>query len=135
MTIPAQAGVFRHRHLLGIEGLNRLDIESLLDMAEQAVAVSRRVDKKRSDLRGRTQINLFFENSTRTQASFELAGKRLGAEQLRRQVDVHLDELVLAEEGTRRLAIGAERGFNVVVDFPAAGVGTPGGVDRGVLAH
>jgi aspartate carbamoyltransferase catalytic subunit len=71
---------FPHRHLLGIDGLSRPQIETLLDMAEEAVAVSRRVDKKRSVLSGRTQINLFFEASTRTQASFELAGKRLGAD-------------------------------------------------------
>jgi len=71
---------FPHRHLLGIEGLSPLDIEALLDMAEDYVALSRQVDKKRSTLRGRTQINLFFEPSTRTQASFELAGKRLGAD-------------------------------------------------------
>ena len=49
-------------------------------MAEEAIEVSRRVDKKRSSLRGRTQINLFYESSTRTQASFEIAGKRLGAD-------------------------------------------------------
>jgi len=49
-------------------------------MAEEAVEVSRRVDKKRSNLRGRTLINLFYEPSTRTQASFEIAGKRLGAD-------------------------------------------------------
>jgi aspartate carbamoyltransferase catalytic subunit len=71
---------FPHQHLLGIAGLSRPDIEALLDMAEDAVEVSRRVDKKRSILSGRTQINLFFEASTRTQASFELAGKRLGAD-------------------------------------------------------
>ncbi len=71
---------FPHRHLLGIEGLSRQDILSLLDMADEAVAVSRQVDKKRNLLRGRTQINLFFEASTRTQASFEIAGKRLGAD-------------------------------------------------------
>jgi aspartate carbamoyltransferase catalytic subunit len=71
---------FPHRHLLGIEGLNRPEIEYLLDMAEEAVEVSRQVEKKRTILRGRTQINLFFEASTRTQASFELAGKRLGAD-------------------------------------------------------
>ncbi|MBM3551660.1 MAG: aspartate carbamoyltransferase catalytic subunit [Alphaproteobacteria bacterium] len=71
---------FPHRHLLGIEGLSRPDIETLLDMAEEAVEVSRRVDKKRSNLRGRTLINLFYEPSTRTQASFEIAGKRLGAD-------------------------------------------------------
>ncbi|WP_029029591.1 aspartate carbamoyltransferase catalytic subunit [Salinarimonas rosea] len=71
---------YPHRHLLGIEGLSPLDIEALLDAAEEAVEVSRRVEKKKSTLRGRTQINLFFEPSTRTQASFELAGKRLGAD-------------------------------------------------------
>ncbi|MFT0891129.1 aspartate carbamoyltransferase catalytic subunit [Pseudochelatococcus sp. G4_1912] len=72
--------LFPHRHLLGIEGLSRLDIEALLGLADKAVEVSRQVEKKRTTLRGRTQINLFFEPSTRTQSSFELAGKRLGAD-------------------------------------------------------
>jgi aspartate carbamoyltransferase catalytic subunit len=72
--------VFPHRHLLGIGGLSQTDIMLLLDRAEQAVAISRQPDKKKTTLRGRTQINLFFEASTRTQASFELAGKRLGAD-------------------------------------------------------
>ena len=72
--------LFPHRHLLGIEGLSPSDIEVLLGLAEEAVAVSRQVEKKKATLRGRTQINLFFEASTRTQASFELAGKRLGAD-------------------------------------------------------
>ena len=72
--------MFAHRHLLGIEGLSRIDIETLLQMADQAVEVSRRINKKQSILSGRTQINLFYEASTRTQASFELAGKRLGAD-------------------------------------------------------
>ncbi|WP_026595792.1 aspartate carbamoyltransferase catalytic subunit [Methyloferula stellata] len=71
---------FSHRHLLGIEGLSPLDINALLDLAEDAVEVSRQVEKKRMTLRGRTLINLFFEASTRTQSSFELAGKRLGAD-------------------------------------------------------
>ncbi len=71
---------FPHRHLLGIEGLSRADIVALLDMADDYVALSRQVEKKKSTLRGRTQINLFFEPSTRTQSSFELAGKRLGAD-------------------------------------------------------
>ncbi|AQS41389.1 MAG: Aspartate carbamoyltransferase [Candidatus Tokpelaia hoelldobleri] len=71
---------FPHRHLLGIKGLNRLDLNALLDRADANVAVSRQKDKKKSVLRGRTQINLFFEASTRTQSSFELAGKRLGAD-------------------------------------------------------
>jgi aspartate carbamoyltransferase catalytic subunit len=72
--------VFARRHLLGIEGLNHLEITSLLDLAETYVELSRQVEKKTVTLRGRTQINLFFEASTRTQASFELAGKRLGAD-------------------------------------------------------
>src|ERR1700684_2963275 len=78
MTEPAVA--FTRRHLLGIEGLTRPEIEALLDLSDEAVSISRQVEKKRSTLRGRTQINLFFEASTRTQSSFELAGKRLGAD-------------------------------------------------------
>jgi aspartate carbamoyltransferase catalytic subunit len=71
---------FPHRHLLGIEGLNAEEIVGLLDLADAAVAVSRQIEKKKTVLRGRTQINLFFEASTRTQSSFEIAGKRLGAD-------------------------------------------------------
>ncbi|WP_188410079.1 aspartate carbamoyltransferase catalytic subunit [Agaricicola taiwanensis] len=78
--IASSAPTFPHRHLLGIEGLKASDILGLLDLAEEAVTVSRQVEKKRSVLRGRTQINLFFEASTRTQSSFEIAGKRLGAD-------------------------------------------------------
>ena len=74
------ASQYPHRHLLGIEGLSPQDIAFLLDAAEAAVDVSRQVEKKKATLRGRTQINLFFEASTRTQSSFELAGKRLGAD-------------------------------------------------------
>ena len=82
----AAAPAFPHRHLLGIEGLSRDDIVGLLDRAEAAVALSRQIEKKSSTLRGRTQINLFFEASTRTQSSFELAGKRLGADVLNMSV-------------------------------------------------
>src|ERR1700676_302750 len=71
---------FPHRHLLGIEGLDAEEIVGLLDLADAAVAVSRQIEKKKTVLRGRTQINLFFEASTRTQSSFEIAGKRLGAD-------------------------------------------------------
>ncbi len=71
---------FPHRHLLAIEGLSVSNINHLLDLADDYVAHNRQTDKKASILRGRTQINLFFENSTRTQSSFELAGKRLGAD-------------------------------------------------------
>ena len=71
---------FPHRHLLGIEGLSADQITILLDRSEDYVAQNRRLDKKQAVLRGRTQINLFFESSTRTRTSFELAGKRLGAD-------------------------------------------------------
>ena len=71
---------FPHRHLLGIEQLRPEEITTILDLAEEYVALNRG-NKKHSDvLSGLTQINMFFENSTRTQASFELAGKRLGAD-------------------------------------------------------
>jgi aspartate carbamoyltransferase catalytic subunit len=80
MHAPGLPATFPHRHLLGIEGLSALDIGALLDRADEAVEVSRQVEKKKTILRGRTQINLFFEPSTRTQSSFELAGKRLGAD-------------------------------------------------------
>lgn len=72
--------IFGHRHLLGIAELSPHDIEYLLERADKAVSVSRQIEKKKVVLKGRTQINLFFESSTRTQASFELAGKRLGAD-------------------------------------------------------
>lgn len=71
---------FNQRHLLGIAELSPHEIQYLLDRADEAVSVSRQLEKKKSVLSGRTQINLFFEASTRTQASFELAGKRLGAD-------------------------------------------------------
>ena len=79
-TSTARLPAFAHRHLLGIEGLTPPEILTLLDLAEEAVDISRQVEKKKAVLRGRTQINLFFEASTRTQSSFELAGKRLGAD-------------------------------------------------------
>jgi aspartate carbamoyltransferase catalytic subunit len=65
------------RHLIQIEGMAASDIQLILDTAEQYVARNRAVDKKHKILGGRTLINLFFENSTRTRTSFELAGKRL----------------------------------------------------------
>ncbi|KQZ13599.1 aspartate carbamoyltransferase catalytic subunit [Mesorhizobium sp. Root554] len=80
MTDTASLPIYRHRHLLGIRDLSPSDIELLLERADRAVANSRQVEKKTSSLRGRTQINLFYEASTRTQSSFELAGKRLGAD-------------------------------------------------------
>ena len=80
MSHTATFPLFPHRHLLGIQGLSAEDIELLLDRADAAVAISRQPEKKTGTLRGRTQINLFYEASTRTQSSFELAGKRMGAD-------------------------------------------------------
>ena len=74
------------RHLLGIDGLSVGEIEGLLDLAGDYVALNRAPEKKQALLRGRTLINLFFEASTRTQSSFELAGKRLGADVLNMSV-------------------------------------------------
>lgn len=70
---------FRQKHLLGIEPLHPTEITTLLDLAD-GYANSPTDVRHRSVLAGMTQINMFFENSTRTQASFELAGKRLGAD-------------------------------------------------------
>ena len=71
---------FTNRHLLGIEGLSPIEITALLDTAERYVDQNRQANKKSELLQGRTVINLFFEDSTRTRTSFELAGKRLGAD-------------------------------------------------------
>ncbi len=72
--------LYTQRHLLGIEGLERAAIVSLLDAAESFFDVSRRAVRKVPTLRGKTVINLFYEASTRTRTSFELAGKRLSAD-------------------------------------------------------
>src|SRR6202035_5554095 len=73
---------------LGIDGLSPEEIVGLLDLAGEFVELNRQVEKKRTSLRGRTQINLFFESSTRTQSSFELAGKRLGADVMNMSVGI-----------------------------------------------
>jgi aspartate carbamoyltransferase catalytic subunit len=78
---------FPHRHLLGIEGLSPLEITALLDTSERFVEHNRKTDKKLDTLHGRTIVNLFFENSTRTLTSFELAGKRLGADVINMAVE------------------------------------------------
>jgi aspartate carbamoyltransferase catalytic subunit len=75
--------MWMHRHLLGIDALSAADIEHVLDSAERFFTPSHDAvgpRPKGQQLRGRTVINLFFESSTRTRASFEIAGKRLGAD-------------------------------------------------------
>jgi aspartate carbamoyltransferase catalytic subunit len=89
LTAPAATfGRFPHKHLLGIEGLSPDDITLLLDLSDAYVEQSRAPEKKSTLLRGRTIINLFFENSTRTRTSFELAGKRLGGDVINMSAEV-----------------------------------------------
>jgi aspartate carbamoyltransferase catalytic subunit len=71
---------FPHRHLLGIESLSKDDVLFLLDEADGWIGFNRGRRKQDDRLSGLTQINCFFENSTRTLLSFEIAGKRLGAQ-------------------------------------------------------
>jgi aspartate carbamoyltransferase catalytic subunit len=82
MTAARAETILKSSHLLGIEALSVGEITSLLDLADGYVALNRSAKKKTELLKGRTLINLFFEASTRTQSSFELAGKRLGADVL-----------------------------------------------------
>ena len=71
---------FPRRHFLSVLDLNPVEVAGLLDLADGFVSLNRQTSKKLDLLKGRTLMNLFFENSTRTQSSFELAGKRLGAD-------------------------------------------------------
>ena len=84
--MPAETP-FPHRHLLGIEGLSAADINVILDEAEPWIAFNRGARKADDRLRGLTQINAFFENSTRTLLSFEIAANRLGAQVVTMQVE------------------------------------------------
>jgi aspartate carbamoyltransferase catalytic subunit len=79
-TYPEGAAAFPHAGLVGIAGLAPHEIMFLLDEAQQWVELNRHAQKRRELLSGLTIINAFFENSTRTLLSFEIAGKRLGAD-------------------------------------------------------
>jgi aspartate carbamoyltransferase catalytic subunit len=68
------------KHLLGIQNLSIQEAKQILKEAKEFISLNRSESKKLDLLRGKTQINLFFEPSTRTQSSFDLAGKRLGAD-------------------------------------------------------
>ena len=68
------------KHLLGIQDLSVNDVNTILNEASEFIELNKSKNKKIDILKGKTQINLFFEPSTRTQSSFELAGKRLGAD-------------------------------------------------------
>ena len=80
MTREPRTPLLKCQHLLAVDDLSLAEALSILDLAERYVEVSRQIDKRHAVLQGRTQVNLFFESSTRTQSSFEIAGKRLGAD-------------------------------------------------------
>ncbi|HPH70099.1 MAG TPA: aspartate carbamoyltransferase, partial [Kofleriaceae bacterium] len=71
---------FAHRHLLSMRDLSAVDITTILDVANAFWTLGEQPVKKLASLRGKTVINLFFENSTRTRTSFEIAAKRMGAD-------------------------------------------------------
>ena len=80
MAINNNAIKISQKHLLGIQDLSISDVKLILGEAKKFISLNKSKNKKLDILRGKTQINLFFEPSTRTQSSFELAGKRLGAD-------------------------------------------------------
>ncbi|MBU2606943.1 MAG: aspartate carbamoyltransferase catalytic subunit [Alphaproteobacteria bacterium] len=80
MAMAGYTYSFDHEHLLGIEGLHPLDITHILDLADRYADATRAGKRADPVLTGRTVVNLFFENSTRTMSSFEIAAKRLGAD-------------------------------------------------------
>src|SRR5580693_9212917 len=103
MMLQRGAVFYRQKHLLAIEGLEPPAISRLIDLAESYVLLNRSGKMQRDVLRGRTLINLFFEDSTRTRTSFELAGKRLGADVINMSVSsssVNKGETLLDTAGT-----------------------------------
>lgn len=85
-THPTDSG-FPHQHLLGIEGLKAAEITQILDLADHYVEQNKSPDRKSTLMAGLTVVNLFFENSTRTRTSFELAAQRLGADVINMTAD------------------------------------------------
>ena len=79
-SLPKRPPFLKSAHLLGVSDLSPIEIPNLLDLADTYVEVNRNANKRHAILSGLTQVNLFFEASTRTQSSFEIAGKRLGAD-------------------------------------------------------
>ncbi len=112
---------FRRRDLLGIRGLSAAEINGILDTAESFLEVNAREIKKVPTLRGKTVINLFFENSTRTRTSFELAAKRLSAD----AVNISVSSSSLAKGETlvdTALNLDAMQPDCIVVRHGSAGV-------------
>lgn len=124
MSLAALSPIpFAHHHLLGISQLSADDITTILDRAETYIDLTGKREQTQARLRGRTVINLFFENSTRTRMSFELAAKRLGADTLNMSVDgssIKKGETVVDTAAT----LNAMRPDVLVVRHPDAGAVT-----------
>ena len=120
------------KHLLSIEDVSREDIERLLARAESFAEVSGRTIKKVPALRGRTVVNLFYEASTRTSSSFELAAKRLSADTLTvKSVGSSVDKGESLKDTA--LTLGAYDPDVVVIRHPQ--IGSPQLVARVTDAH
>ena len=88
MAIKSNKAVkISQKHLLGIQDLSISDVNYILSEAKQFIKLNRSENKKLNTLRGKTQINLFFEPSTRTLISFEIAAKRLGADVINMNIE------------------------------------------------
>ncbi len=111
---------FTRRHLLDIEGLTRDEVERILDTSAAFFEVSRRPVRKVPTLRGKTVINLFYEASTRTRTSFELAGKRLSADVINMNVSASSVKKGETLQDTCR-TLEAMRPDVVVIRHPASG--------------
>lgn len=112
--------MFTHRHLLGIEGLSKDDLQFVLDTARSFREISERAVKKVPTLRGKTIINLFYESSTRTRTSFEIAAKRLSADAI--NISASTSSVTKGEtlrDTARNLA--AMRPSAIVIRHPSSG--------------
>ncbi len=108
------------KHLLDVDGIDAAKIQAILEVAQGYIARNRAVDKKHSILKGRTLINAFFENSTRTRTSFELAGKRLGMD----VINISASASSISKGETlldTALTLNAMHADAIVVRHPSAG--------------
>ena len=112
--------MFERRHLLGLEGISAEEITFLLDTAESFKEVSEREIKKVPTLRGRTVVNLFYESSTRTRTSFEIAAKRLSADTINLSASASSASKGETLTDTAR-NLAAMRPDAIVVRHPSAG--------------
>ncbi len=120
MQSVARLQTLAQRDLLGIEELSPEDVSTILDLSESYAELNRQDKKKTDVLRGRTLILLFFETSTRTRTSFELAGKRLGAD----VINISVSSSAIKKGETlvdTAMTLNAMRPDVIVVRHPDAG--------------